>query len=142
MESVQQVLWAVLIGVGIATFYVYYIRRFVGGFVRGLLEIDARSPETAVKPEDLHIRMSLPLKWALRKNGSLDGEVKSVGSGAQTRYYAVPEKTDMLKAKYRKEKLPVLFLLIAVFAILAVGLILTYSYPKLQELFATTFGSY
>lgn len=141
MESVQQILWAVLVGVGIATFYVYYIRMFVGGFVRGLLEIDAKSPDTAVTAEDLHQRMTFPVKLALRKNGSLDDAVRTIGTGANARYYVLPEKADMLKFKYRKERLPILFLLIAVFAIVAVGLILTYCYPKLQELFASTFGS-
>lgn len=140
MESVQQILWAILLGVGIATFYVYYIRRFVGGFVRALLSIDANSEETAVTMEELRIRLTLPLKFALRKNGSLENSVGTVVSDGQTRYYVLPEKADMLKFKYRKENLPVLFLLIVVCAIIAVGLILTYCYPKLQELFAATFA--
>lgn len=140
MESVQQILWAILLGVGIATFYVYYIRRFVGGFIRALLSIDANSEETAVTMEELHIRLTLPLKFALRKNGSLENSVGTVVSDGQTRYYVLPEKADMLKFKYRKENLPVLFLLIVVCAIIAVGLILTYCYPKLQELFAATFA--
>lgn len=139
--GIEQILWLILIGIGIATFYVYFIRRFVGTFVRKLIEIDAGTPDTAVTLQELHMKMTLPLKMALRQNGSLDGAVLRVGKEGETRYYIAPEKVDMLKFKYRKENLPLLFLLIVLFAIIAVGLILDYTFPKLQELFNALFES-
>lgn len=139
--GIEQILWILLAGIGIATFYVYYLRRFVGKFVRALAEIDAVGKDAAVSMDDLHLKMTLPLRLALRENGSLKNEVGREKAGDTVRYYIFPEKLTMMKAKYRKENLPLLFLLIVLLAITAVGLILTHFYPKIFEMYGALFES-
>lgn len=138
--GVERILWMLLAGIGIATVSVFFTRRFVGSFVRKLIEIDAASPETAVTPEELHCRMSLPLRMALREGGSLSGSVLAEESGGSKRYYIAPEKLAMLKCKYRKEKVSGFFLLLALFVIIALGLAFAYCYPLLTEFLGSLFS--
>ena len=100
--NVTHVVWTILAGIGGAVMYHWYSNRFVGRFVRKLLEIDAVQMDAAVSAEDLHLKMSPALMLALREDGALYGSVAKT-EGDTPRYYILPEKKEMLNAKYGTE---------------------------------------
>ncbi len=130
--SVTEILWMVLAGIGCAAVYLWYSRRFLGKFVRKLIEIDASSPETAVSPELIHCRLTPFLRMALREGGALYETVLRV-SEQEERYYIDPKKLAVTKAKYRDEKTNLPFLLLILCLLMIFGLLFTFLYPKLAD---------
>ncbi len=130
--TVVGIVWTILAGVGVAVFYLWYVRRYVGVFVRKLIEIDATSEETAVSLAELHCKKTLPLRRALRKDGSLSSTVKTV-QGNPTRYYLPKKQLDRAKSKYRKENASVPFLLLSVCLLIVIGALFTLIYPLFPQ---------
>ncbi len=130
MKSAVAIVWMILAGIGVASVYLWYSRAFPGKLVRKLLEIDATSPETAVSLETLHVRLTPPLRFALREGGALQDVVLSLPSeGGGKLYYLSPDRRDKAKAKYRNEGNSILLVLFAIAALLLIGLLFYYLYP-------------
>lgn len=130
--NVTFAVWTVLAGIGIAIVYLWYQRRFVGQFVRKLLEIDADSPETAVTAEELRCKMTPPLRLALREEGTLHEAVLKTDDKTP-RYYIAPRKRDMLKAKYKNEDVGFFAVLLGLCILVVVGILFTVLYPLLSQ---------
>ena len=129
--ELTHIVWTVLAGIAIASAVFWYNHRFLGAFVRRLIEIDATSPETAVSLQDLHCKMSISLKNALREDGSLYESVLTT-EDEPTRYYIAPKKLSMLKAKYRKNNTSI-FAVILIFCLLViVGVLFSVLYPLVE----------
>lgn len=122
------IVWTVLAGVGVAVFYLWYVRRYVGVFVRKLIELDATSKETALSLSELHCKQTLPLRQALKEGGSLSETVQTV-PGDPIRYYLPEKRLERAKSKYRKENASIPFLLLTVCLLIVIGVLFTFVYP-------------
>lgn len=131
--DITHIVWTILAGIGIASAYLWYNRRFLGTFVLKLLEIDAVSPDTAVTMEDLHCTMTPPLKAALREGGALCEAVLSTEDDVP-RYYIAPKKQAMLKAKYRNENNSLFSIILIICLLIVAGVLFTVLYPIVSDL--------
>ncbi len=126
----RTILWTLTLGVAAATLIVYYNSRFLGRFVRALLQIDATSPETAVSAEELKIKLSPAVKFSLRPGTSFSQTVLTTEDG---RYYISPSRVSLAKAKYRGKDTTIVFVLI-IFVILGIfSLAISYLFPNLLD---------
>lgn len=128
--NATQIVWIALLGVAIATLIFWYNQRFLGGLVRKLNQIDAISPETAVTLEELHCKLTPPLRAALREGGSL---FEIVGKADGERYYLHPEKRDMAMHKYRKDPIRLPHLVLFFCILILTGVLFAYLYPIASE---------
>lgn len=135
MEIIQ-IIWTILAGIGIATAYLWYNRRFLGTFVRKLLEIDASSPETAVTMEAVHCRLTGPLKAALREDGALHDSILTTKE-EPVRYYIPPKKQAMLKTKYRNENNNPVSVILIFCLLIVVGVLFSVLYPIVTDFLDT-----
>ena len=126
--NVIGIVWTVLAGIGVAVFYLWYIRRYVGVFVRKLIELDATDESTALSLEELNCKQTLPLRQALKEDGSLSETVKAI-PGDPIRYYLPLKLVDRTKSKYCKENASVPFLLLTVSLLIVIGVLFTFIYP-------------
>ena len=62
------ILWSFYAAIVIATLVTYFTRTIFGKFVRTLIEKDADSPETALTPDELGIKISPFIKLGLRNH--------------------------------------------------------------------------
>ena len=140
--EVTTIIWMIMLGAAVATLSVYYNRRFLGRFVRALINIDATSPESALTLKELGVKMTPPLKNALQPGKSLTQIVVKTEDG---RYFIKPEKISFAKAKYRTKDTTVLFVLMSLIIILVATLALTYIFPDViqgfNEQMTQMFGS-
>ena len=128
--ELTNIIWMFLLGVGVAVAIFYYNNRFLGNLVRKLIEIDAVSPETALTPKELGIKMSPALKYSLRPGSSFSETVIKTEDG---RYYVAPDKVEMAKTKYRSKNASFFYILLTFFIILVFGLAFTYVFPNMLE---------
>ena len=140
--EVTTIIWMIMLGAAVATLSVYYNSRFLGRFVRALINIDATSPESALTLKELGVKMTPPLKNALQPGKSLTQIVVKTEDG---RYFIKPEKISFAKAKYRTKDTTVLFVLMSLIIILVATLALTYIFPDViqgfNEQMTQMFGS-
>ena len=130
------IIWVFMFGAIAAILTVYYNSHFLGGLVRALIKIDATSPESAMSLEELKIKMTFPLKYALRPETSFSNTVIKTEDG---KFYIKPEKIEMAKAKYRNKDTSLILILMSV-AILCLGaLALTYIVPEAVTSFTNQF---
>ena len=73
--DLKTIIWMFMLGMSAAIFVVYYNNRFLGKIVRKLIEIDATSSDTALPPEDLGVKITPFVKYALRPNTSISETV-------------------------------------------------------------------
>ncbi len=129
-----------IIGFGVATVSVYYSKRFLGGLVRALLNIDATSPESAISLEEINFKLSPALRYSLRPGTDFSATVIRT---EDNRYYIAPEKVAKAKAKYRDEGITIFFVLIMLVLFFAAALAATYVFPEVlgfaQQRFDTLF---
>lgn len=130
MPILKQILWAFIVGVGIATIYTFYIRKVLGGLVRKLIAIDACSPEAAISLENINYKMNSLVKYSLRKGTEFSQTVLINEKGL---YYINPEYLDKAKLKYKEEGTSVFLMFIILIVLAAVALISTYIYPQAIE---------
>ena len=138
--NVTHVVWTILAGIGGAVMYHWYSNRFVGRFVRKLLEIDAVQMDAAVSAEDLHLKMSPALMLALREDGALYGSVAKT-EGDTPRYYILPEKKEMLNAKYGKEGTGLASAILWICLLIVVGVVFSFVYPPISNYLAGLIAS-
>ncbi len=130
--EITHIVWTILAGIGGAVVYHWYSTRFVGKFVRKLLEIDADQADTAVTMEDLHCKMTPPLRLALREDGALYEVVKST-EDETPRYYILPEKKKMLRAKYDKEGIGFASVILWICLLIVLGVVFSIVYPPIAD---------
>ena len=133
--SVIHVVWTVLVGFGGAVIYHWYSNRFVGKFVRKLLEIDAVEADAAVSMEDMHCKMTPALRMALREDGALYDAVKMTDEESP-RYYILPEKKEMLRAKYEAEGVGFVSVILWLCLLVVIGVVFSIVYPPMADYFA------
>ena len=129
--NVTHVVWTILAGIGGAVVYHWYSGRFVGRFVRKLLEIDAVQADAAVSLEELHFKMTPALMLALREDGALYGSVGKT-EGDTPCYYILPEKKEMLSAKYSKEGTGLASVILWICLLIVVGVVFSFVYPPVS----------
>jgi hypothetical protein len=137
------IIWMFMIGAAAAMVVMYYNSRFLGGFVRALLEIDATSPESAITAEEIGIKISLPIKNALKPGTAFS---KTVIKTEDNRYYVAPDKVGLAKLKYRGKDTTIFFVLLCLVTLALVALALSYIFPDiinsasagLSEMFGNT----
>ncbi len=130
--EITHIIWTILAGIAVASGILWYNRRFLGTFIHRLIEIDATSPETAVTMDELHLKQSVPLKNALREDGTLHDAVFSTEDDPP-RYYIAQKKLPMLKAKYRKESASVFSVILIVCLLIVVGILFSVLYPIVSD---------
>ncbi len=131
------ILWMLLAGIAVATVIVYYNSRFLGRFVRALIAIDATSPESALTAEELGIKLSPPLKQALKPDSSFS---EIVYKTEDNRYYIDPKKIGLARIKYRTNDTTLLFLLMSLIIILVAGIAFTWLLPDVMDAFEQNFS--
>ena len=140
--EITTIVWTFVIGAIAAMCICYYNARFLGALVRKLLEIDATSPEAAISLDELGIELNPALKQSLRPGTSFS---ETVLKTEDDRYYIAPERVGMAKSKYRGKDTTIVFLILCIIGILAVGWALSYVLPGLIEnttgVFGETFGN-
>ncbi len=133
--NITHVVWTILVGIGAAVMYHWYSNRFVGIFVRKLLEIDADQADTAVSMEELHCKLTPPLMLAMREDGALYDTVCKTEDKIP-RYYIAPEKKELLRAKYGKNSIGFASVILWLCILVVVGIIFTLVYPPLSSYLA------
>ena len=128
--EITTILWMFMFGASAAIISVYYNSRFLGRLVRALIKIDATSPESAMTPEELGIKITPALKNSLRSGTSFSQTVLKTEDG---RYYISAEKLDMAKSKYRGKDTSVIFVFICILVLFVVTLALNYILPDMIE---------
>jgi hypothetical protein len=126
------ILWAFIIGIGIAAVYTFYIKKFQGKLVRKLISIDACSPETAISLEKIDFKMNPAIQNELRKKNSFSEMVKATESGL---YYINPDYLDKAKSKYKNELMSFLFLIVLLITLAGIGLLCSYILPEVIQKF-------
>ena len=130
--TVQTIIWIFALAFAIATVTVYYNTRFVGRLVRALLDIDALAPQAALTLEELGIKSTPLLKFAMRQGSALSSVVITTADG---RYYISPSKAAMARRKYRDEHITILFVLLLFLIIILFALAATYIFPEVLQFF-------
>lgn len=126
--DISYLIWMFVIGAAIAMIVMYYNVRFLGKFVRKLLQIDATSPESAISFEELGLKMSPAVKYSLRPGTSFSETVLSTADG---RYYIAPDKVSMAKSKYRGKDTTIVFVLLCILALAVVAFAFSKIFPDL-----------
>jgi hypothetical protein len=130
MSSINYILWAFVIGIGVAFGYSFYTSRILGKLVRKLLSIDACSPETAVSPEQIGLKIGSMLRFSLRNGTSFSETVLKNENG---NFYISPAQVNKAKIKYKSENMTVFLLLVILILLAGIALISTYVYPDLMD---------
>ncbi|MBR5746688.1 MAG: hypothetical protein IKX92_05475 [Clostridia bacterium] len=139
--TVRAVIIAATLALACGIITVYYNSRFIGRLVRALLDIDALSPESAMTFEELGIKRSAIMRFALRPGASL---TKTVIKTADERYYVDPQRADLAHKKYRDEHATVLFVMLLLLAIGVFAIAASYIFPEVytyaERKFTDIFG--
>lgn len=140
--DITTIIWMFMLGAAVATVVVYYNSRFLGRFVRALLDIDATSPESALTPDELGVKMTYAIKHALKPGTAFS---QTVIKTEDNRYYIAPDKVGLAKMKYRGKDTTIVFVLLILVILALVALALTYIFPDILEStmasFSEIFGS-
>ena len=128
--DIQIIVIVISVGFAAAAITMFYNSRFTGRFIRALLNIDALSPEAAMTPDELGIKINPALRNSLRQGSSLSSIVIQTADG---RYYIAPEKADMARHKYRDEKASVLYLLLLLLIIIIVTVAMYFLLPDIID---------
>lgn len=128
--NVTALIWMFFAGACAAVISVYYNNHFLGNMVRALIEKDAVSPETAVSCEEINIKLSAPLKYALRPNSSFS---QIVIKTTDDRYYIAEDRFDLAKVKYRSKDCTITFVIVSIIILLIVTVALSFVLPDLVE---------
>ncbi len=126
--DVSYLIWMFVIGASIAMIVMYYNVRFLGKFVRKLIQIDATSPESAMTFEELGLKMSPAVKYSLRPGTSFSETVLCTQDG---RYYIAPDKVSMAKSKYKGKDTTIVFILLCILALIVVAFAFSKIFPDL-----------
>lgn len=121
-----------MFGVGVAIITVYYNNRFLGKLVRKLIEIDATSEDTALTPEELGVKITPFVKYALRPETSFSKTVLTTSDG---KYYIAPDKVSMAKSKYSGKEASLGFVIVCVLLLLLVTGALLLIFPDVVDAF-------
>ena len=121
-------IWMFIIGASIAMIVMYYNVRFLGKFVRKLIQIDATSPESAMSFEELGLKMSPALKYSLRPGTSFSETVLTTADG---RFYIAPDKVSMAKSKYKGKDTTIVFIALCILALVVAGFAFANVFPDL-----------
>ena len=130
MPSLQQILWAIIIGVAIGAVMTFYTKRVLGGFIKKLLERDAFDPESAVGFDELGIKKSGLLKYSLREGTSFSETVLNEGG----KYYIPESSIDKAEKKYGGETMSVFVVLVILAVLFVTALICSYAFPELLSM--------
>ncbi len=135
--DITTIIWMFMIGAAVGTIVVYYNSRFLGIFVRALLNIDATSPESALTLEELGVKMTYAIKNALKPGTAFS---ETVIKTEDNRYYIAPDKVGLAKMKYRGKDTTIVFVLIILFILTLVALALTFIFPDILESTTASFS--
>ncbi len=135
--ELSTLLWIFVFASAVATLTVYYNSRFLGRFVRALIDIDATSPESALTMEELGIKSSPALRQALKPEGSFS---QIVIKTKDNRYYIAPDKVSLAKVKYRSKDTTLLFVIMTLGILLVVGLAFSWLLPDIVDAFNRNFS--
>ena len=128
--NIQTILWLLMIGFAAAAVAVYCSNRFLGGFVRALLAVDATSPESALTMKELGVKSNPLLRAALGRKGEFSRMVADAGGG---RYYITPERIELAKVKYREKGAGMLSVLLLIAVAALCTLAFTYIFPEILD---------
>ncbi len=128
--NIQTILWLLMIGFAAAAIAVYCSNRFLGGFVRTLLAVDATSPESALTMKELGVKSNLLLRAALGRKGEFSRMVADAGG---ERYYITPERIELAKVKYREKGAGILSVLLLIAVAALCTLAFTYIFPEILD---------
>lgn len=128
--TVRSVVIAVALALACGILTVFYNSRFTGRLVRALLDIDALSPESAMSFDELGIKRSALMRFALRPGSSL---TKTVKTASEDRYYVDPDRAELARKKYRDEHATVLFVMLLILTVLVFSIAASYIFPEIYE---------
>lgn len=129
-NNIQTILWLLMIGFAVAAVAVYCSNRFLGGFVRALLAVDATSPESALTMKELGVKSNPLLRAALGRKGEFTRMVADAGGG---KYYIAPERLGLAKVKYREKGAGLLSVLLLIAVAALCTLAFTYIFPEVLD---------
>ncbi len=132
--DITTIVWLCTIGACIGILSVYYNSNFLGKMVRALISIDATSPESALSLEELNIKLTPPLKRALRPGTSFSQTVIKTDND---KYYILEKRIPMAKVKYREKEASLGFVLISILILVIAAMALSYILPEVIEKFSS-----
>lgn len=135
--EISTIVWLCAAGACFGILTIYYNSTFLGKLVRALIAIDATTPESAMTLKELNIKLTPPLKYALRPDSSFSTVVIKTD---EDKYYISPKKVDMAKAKYRGKEASISFVIISILIILIAALALSYILPEVVDKFFVQTG--
>ncbi len=132
--DITTIVWLCTVGACIGILSVYYNSSFLGKMVRALISIDATSPEKALTLDELNIKLTPPLKHALRPGTSFS---QTVIKTDDDKYYILEKRIPMAKAKYREKEASLFFVLISILILIIAATALNYILPEVIEKFSS-----
>lgn len=128
--ELKTIIWMFMLGVAIATVAMYYNSRFLGRFVRKLLDIDATSPQSAIALEELGLKLTPALRSSLKPGTSFS---QIVIKTEDDRYYIAPDKVSLAKAKFRGKDITIVYVLLILIILAICAFAMTYVFPEAIE---------
>lgn len=128
--ELKTIIWMFMLGVAVATISVYYNSRFLGRIVRALLDIDATSPQSAIKLDELGLKLTPALRNSLKPGTSFS---QIVIKTEDDRYYIAPDKVSLAKAKYRGKDITIVFVILILVILAICALAMTYVFPEVID---------
>lgn len=132
--DITTIVWLCTAGACIGILSVYYNSNFLGKMVRALISIDATSPEKALSLEELNIKLTPPLKRALRPGTSFS---QTVIKTDDNKYYILEKRISMAKTKYREKEASLVFVLVSILILVIAATALNYILPEVMEKFSS-----
>ncbi len=130
MQDIKFFLVAFALGLGIAFIYSFYNSRVFGKFVWKLISIDATSPDSAVLPEEIDIKLSFALKQSLKGKSSFS---QTVLQTEENKFYINPEQLEKAKIKYKSNDMTIFIFFIILILLAGITIIGVNLFPGLKE---------
>ena len=121
LTDIPKVVFAICIGVIIATLIAYYHKTILGSVVRALAKASAFDEESAVTLSSLSLKGCSFFEKKLKKDSTLSRKIKSVtAEGEETRYYISDENREAFIKRYSSDGSDLKYLIITLVITIAV----------------------
>lgn len=128
--TVRTVVIAATLALACGIITVFYNSRYIGRFVRAILDIDALSPESAITLGELGLKESALFRFATRPGTSLSKTVIKTADGC---YYIDPQHAELARKKYRDEHATVLLVMLLLLAVCVFAIAASYLFPEIYS---------
>lgn len=135
--SIPAILWALLFGIIISWFIIFFNRRVTGSFIRALIAAEAFAPETAKSPADLSVTLNSDILRSYKRSSSVRRIISAVFDETEsntrildenTKFYISESNLTRAKALYANNGGSPWTLALGSVALIVLGIIITIIY--------------